>query len=1589
MKEVGEYNCTVSIKSQYVNDGVIFAGEADTSIGESATVRKFKFCITKKKITPTLALDADGVPYVVSSGDIYGGDTSANGRAPKIGFRYVSTDGRGYDSSDPPTAIGKYKAVATVTNDCPYETDGEISIDFELSKRRVVKPTVAGATSAQYNAQEQTFQLSNVADGDVIVTASNGAVYNPTDHTVRVMRAGKYRIRVELADSSATQWLDGKSAGYDLEIEITKKPLKVEITAPTSWNYGTVGTIRIVGDCLAGDRTELYMYCVKGVGNGIDPDAQEIDLDPYKTYDGSDYRTRIITIPADFAQGDYTLFVRLSNKNSFVNQNADYELSAQVKSVPFTVAGQTVTFTPADVRWQYLNDGATTVIGNGLQTAKLTYNGKAYSFSIDTSGLASKGVRIKTEQTGGYSGDTVATDAKSGVYTVTVYLTSLPGYADTNLSYTLTYEIAKAKYDLSGLQWNYTDAYPYDGASHGVTLVGTVPNGLTVTYSGNAQSAVGSYTTEVAFAIADAYRNNYVLPERAKSDSYTGAFDWTCGWQIVKATLAAVWKQAGGGNTVALPKLQPTDKLTNAMVEYVYYGADVDGNIDRSNVVTEAQILASGGGNIEVFYYAEAMLKAEYAVNYTLDFASADNPYRFSVGTNKSVLKLVAKIDGELLKSKYPYRGTPYVVTVEITVNEGNVPQDLILIDYYQGDTKLNGAPDKVGSYRVAISLKDASSAYIDQDCDSYTFEIEKARFDVSDLHWTTSFGGAAATYDVAQGKWVDALGREVRLIYDGQDHTVMLSGLDRIAGLSATVRDNVIRTAGTHTVTAAFVYDADNYHAPDFAATFAVTIEKKTVDTKDMQWGYTAGGSDLEKPYAADLIYTRADGNALVYTIRLIGVPQELQGYISYPTNGGTVRAASVAGEYRATFEIAADARDNYDFVLPASLAQTLDWKIAKRILKSPSYRGGWTQFDGTTHDLCALCDLAEGWQNYVTVTVKKDGVVFADPTQAYDAGVYTVSFDLIIVDSDKPNVEWQSETVPITIAVDRYTLYVTGWTGTGKDAVSQPDIATLPDFFEYRYTDWQGSPVDEATVDNTYSTAFRKLVVVKDAFVSNVTADGEIAFEFVTDAAPDSPVTFVDKPVLGTDTVVFDGRVHGLEDFAPTGLDSDVMVITVNADAVRDVGVYKVTVRFRQGVQYSWKTADGRIDKSAIELTLRIETLRLVKPTDGAQLPYNGREQVYLPEGLHIEFVTLTGNCATARGTYEARAALIDPINTCWNDGTTGDAVFAWQIVKGKVRVPAVAAPDDVTYNGTEYCLLDLIGSYDAALIEISGALYAVDAGVYLYTVAMRDADNYEWDDPSAGAGARNLEWTIRKVRLAPTWDKRGDTPVLTIPDAYADLVELEYVYYDANGNQVAADALAVGKSYTVVAKLAAGYEGNFEFVDADGNALSIPQQSEPESFEKQDPDAPSAPTVPWEWDNTKNPPEIKLPDDLRDKIHPEYEYKDKDGNIVDKDDLIDGEDYTVTVKIPDAEKDQIIFVDRDGNPIDIDNLPSHAFEKRPDGTDTPPTSGAGLGEPWFKTVMIVIAATQGAMLIVLIAIGAMVNAIRRMRRNRQNQS
>ncbi|MDE6550899.1 MAG: hypothetical protein K2M44_05330, partial [Clostridia bacterium] len=546
IKDAGIYRVKAEIKADLVADGLTFEGKSDTSAGESDTVRYFNFTVTKKKIGIKAELDSGGLPSVTlkNVGDVYTGDTPENGRAPSFGFLYTSSSGVEYDTL--PTDVGTYTATAKMTNECNYEIDAKnstLSVIYKIDKKSVDKPALSGQVTKQYNGEAQSFTLQGVT-ADVLLTLPDGVTY--TDGALTATNAGTYKIRVALADNGvATQWADGTSSAYELTVTITKRPLNITINAPLSWKVGETPTVTIVGDSLAADTTELHIYYCKN-GSSV-----KYDLDAYKVITG---KTRTIVMPV-LDQGDYYIGVELFGDKQ---GNSNYDIPASTVTQTFKVLGNDITFTDADIKWQYNN----TPVTNPAATLTLTYTGSVFRFSIDASDLASKGVKIDTTKgTNGYSGDITATNAKiGGTYSVTVYITELDNtYAEFDAVYTLTYSIDKAKYDLSGLAWDYNDSNPLQfiaGKAQGITLTGTLPSGLTVSYAGNGNIPVGSYTTTASFNVSDAL--NYYKPISSDSNTYLGSFEWSKAWRIDKATITCSWKIDTRENvaTYNLPILQ-------------------------------------------------------------------------------------------------------------------------------------------------------------------------------------------------------------------------------------------------------------------------------------------------------------------------------------------------------------------------------------------------------------------------------------------------------------------------------------------------------------------------------------------------------------------------------------------------------------------------------------------------------------------------------------------------------------------------------------------------------------------------------------------------------------------------------------------------------------------------------------------------------------------------------------------------------------------------------------------------------------------------------------------------------------------------
>jgi len=187
----------------------------------------------------------------------------------------------------------------------------------------------------------------------------------------------------------------------------------------------------------------------------------------------------------EFALADYSLTVSTSDGNTrtepltaqnLANVTVEQLQRAGMYNISVVYDGVTTTFALTVVNRTF--DGLT------FADKTVTYNGSAQSIEV---------ANLPQGATVTYSPSNTFTNA--GVYTVTA-TASAPNFDTATLSATLT--INKASYDMS--QVVFADkSVAYDGNAHNLEAT-NLPDGVTVTYIGNNQTNVGTYTVLAVFS---------------------------------------------------------------------------------------------------------------------------------------------------------------------------------------------------------------------------------------------------------------------------------------------------------------------------------------------------------------------------------------------------------------------------------------------------------------------------------------------------------------------------------------------------------------------------------------------------------------------------------------------------------------------------------------------------------------------------------------------------------------------------------------------------------------------------------------------------------------------------------------------------------------------------------------------------------------------------------------------------------------------------------------------------------------------------------------------------------------------------------
>ena len=384
---------------------------------------------------------------------------------------------------------------------------GDVNVKYDGTSHRIfVRASVA--------VQDPHFAYKWYKDGILI----DGATKSYLDLTT-VADSGVYTCEVSLTSVS------GVSAVTSREIIVGIGKGSIDMSA-VKWSYtnpftydGTEHTVtlenlpELVTATFTGDKgTNAGTYTAKAVftydadnyelanNNIVDLswtiNKAQIDMSGVKwsytnpfTYNGTEHTVTLENLPelvtATITGDKGTNAGTYTAKAVFAYDADNYELANNnVADLSWTINKAQIDM--SDVKWSYTNP--------------FTYDGSVHTVEL---------INLPDGVTATYR-DNTATDA--GPYSATAILAydSQNYTLSDNIQTTLTWTIAKAKIDLSGVTWSYTNPFDYDGKAHTVTLE-NIPDGygLVAEYTGNSATASGEYTASVTFTGYDS--KNYEL----------------------------------------------------------------------------------------------------------------------------------------------------------------------------------------------------------------------------------------------------------------------------------------------------------------------------------------------------------------------------------------------------------------------------------------------------------------------------------------------------------------------------------------------------------------------------------------------------------------------------------------------------------------------------------------------------------------------------------------------------------------------------------------------------------------------------------------------------------------------------------------------------------------------------------------------------------------------------------------------------------------------------------------------------------------------------------------------------------------------
>ena len=425
-----------------------------------------------------------------------------------------------------------------------------------------------------------------------------------------------------------------------------------------------------------------------------------------------------------------------------------------------------------------------------------------------------------------------------------------------------------------------------------------------------------------------------------------------------------------------------------------------------------------------------------------------------------------------------------------------------------------------------------------------------------------------------------------------------------------------------------------------------------------------------------------------------------------------GTVKATNAAN-YTATYKL--KSATNYVWSDGTTSDKSIAWKIKAKSVTIPT--ASVTEFEYTGSNIT------------ISVTSpNSDCINQSGATWAVNAGTYSSTYKL----KSTTNYVWSDGTT---------TDKVISWKINAKK-LAKPSASTTAftynksaqgisvSNYDSNYMNHTGS--DTATAAGTYTSTYSLKNTTNTTWSDGTTGNVSISWSIA--------VLKLTKPSASTTTFEYSGSSKNL---SVSNFNSNYETLTGSTSEI-NAGSYTATYSLNDTTNTKWQ--DNSTANVVISWTITRKKLTAAQSTfsQNGTLTYTGNAQTVSITGYDANYHDLSSTTsATNAGSYTAVVA--PKSNYAFSDGTTAAKNVAWTIGIYKLPKPTAAAVE-FEYTGSTFTLD--ISNYNSTYMTRTGTYSASAEGTYSVSFALKDKNNYSWND-STTADVK-IDWEIKTNKL-----------------------------------------------------------------------------------------------------------------------------------------------------------------------------------------------------------------------------------------------